>query len=339
MEAGDPPPQDSLRDVAVRLNVSLKTVSRAINRPETVARATRERIHTALEETGYVPNLLARSLVSRRSRLVAALIPPVADASFLATVETLSRRLSEAKYRLLVGHGGGSPEFEAGVGEMLLGHQPEALVLTGITHHPRLIKRLRARHVRVVEMWNLGDEPVDLMVGFSNRRAARDLTRAVITAGRRRIGFIGPPPLISDRARDRRAGFVDALRESGLAAIPSHLIETSPGFEGGAEGLARLLGQPEPVDAVVITGEALASGALLEALARDVNIPESLLVAAFGRMPATIVERYGLTTCAIDGPAIGNSIADKLLPLLSLNEEPASPTSDVGYSIVSPRSH
>ncbi len=88
------PPIPKLDDVAGRAGVSTATVSRYYNNPEVVAPATAERIRAAIEATGYLPNLIAGGLASNRSRLVAVLVPEIAQSIFNDTIEAMSAELA-----------------------------------------------------------------------------------------------------------------------------------------------------------------------------------------------------------------------------------------------------
>jgi len=88
------PTSPTLDDVALRAGVSTATVSRFFNSPAIVAKSTALRIRAAVDALGYVPNLLAGSLASNRSRLVAVLVPEVAQSLFNDTIEAMSTELS-----------------------------------------------------------------------------------------------------------------------------------------------------------------------------------------------------------------------------------------------------
>src|SRR5258706_4515453 len=102
----------TLDDVAKLAGVSPITVSRVINRPELVTADTIEQVRQVITRTGYVPNLLAGGLASRRTKLVAALVPTVAHSLFVETIQALTDRLAEAGYQLLLGLTGYEPARE-----------------------------------------------------------------------------------------------------------------------------------------------------------------------------------------------------------------------------------
>src|SRR5690606_30824742 len=120
----------TLIDVARVAGVSPITVSRALGRPEVVADKTRRRVLDAVRATGYVPNLAAGALASSRSRLVAIMLPTIANSIFSDTVQALTERWAQAGYQTLLGLTGYAAEQEEALLSALLGRRPDAIVLT-----------------------------------------------------------------------------------------------------------------------------------------------------------------------------------------------------------------
>jgi LacI family gluconate utilization system Gnt-I transcriptional repressor len=106
MPPTDRPRAATLHDVARAAGVSTITASRALSQPQRVAAATLERVREAVARTGYLPNLLAGGLKSRRSMTVGALVPVISVPQFLPTVQTLTDRLAAAGYQLILGQTG-----------------------------------------------------------------------------------------------------------------------------------------------------------------------------------------------------------------------------------------
>jgi LacI family transcriptional regulator, gluconate utilization system Gnt-I transcriptional repressor len=96
----------TLHDVAREAGVSLITASRALGNPDVVSHATIQKVHAAVEATGYVPNLMAGGLKSKRSMTVAALVPVISVPQFLPTVQALTEELDHAGYQLILGQTG-----------------------------------------------------------------------------------------------------------------------------------------------------------------------------------------------------------------------------------------
>src|SRR5690348_759301 len=139
-----------IEDVAALAGTSPITVSRALRDPSKVAPATRMRIEAAVEELRYIPNLSASSLASRRSGIVAVLVPTIGNSIFAETVQGVADAIGAAGLQLLLGDYGYSDARESTLVRALIGRQPEALVVVGVVRDPVLRRLLSGLAVPVV---------------------------------------------------------------------------------------------------------------------------------------------------------------------------------------------
>ena len=123
-----------MEEVARLAGVSAITVSRALNKPDKVAEGTREAIWRAIEATGYIPNQLAGSLASNRSRTIGVIVPTIVNSIFADKVQGMTDVLGKAGYQLLLANSGYSLDLEADLVAAFLAQRPSGLVLTGVTH-------------------------------------------------------------------------------------------------------------------------------------------------------------------------------------------------------------
>jgi LacI family gluconate utilization system Gnt-I transcriptional repressor len=322
-----------MADVATRAGVSAITVSRALRTPDKVSPAVRARIDAAIRSLGYVPNLAAGTLKSQRSRIVAAIVPTLANSIFAETVEGMTEILRQHGYQLLLGNAGYSPETEEALVAAFLGRQPDGLILTGVQHTARLRKQLRAARVPVVETWELTDTPIDMIVGFSNFEAARRLTMALVERGYRRIAFAGVDPAAEPRSGRRQAGYCAALAAHGRDPVIVTVAEESGlTIRSGAHTMARVLADRPDVDAVFFANDFLALGALMECARRGIAVPTKMAIAGFGDFEVAQAVIPALTTVRIPGRDIGRRAAALLVDRL-LGRDGADAV-DLGFEIV-----
>src|SRR5262245_39624275 len=196
-----------MAEVAALAGVTKMTVSRVLRHPEKVTPATRARVSEAIATMGYVPNRLAGSLTAGVSGMVAAIVPTLRHSLFADTMEGLSDVLSEAGLDLIVSSSSYRTDVEESQIRSLLERRPDALVLTGLTHTPEARDLLRTFGVPVVETWETGDQPVDMVVGYSNRQAAYAMTAQLLEAGYRNVVFVNGPSENNERARHRAEGY------------------------------------------------------------------------------------------------------------------------------------
>jgi LacI family gluconate utilization system Gnt-I transcriptional repressor len=330
MDAAQPPRNVTLDDVARLAGVSPSTVSRVLNNPEMVKAATVDAVRRAIALTGYTPNLLAGGLASKRSRMIALVVPTIANSIFSEKVQAITETLATAGYQLMLGLSGYDREQEERLVETVLGRRPDAVILTGTNHTRATRQRLLGAHIPVVETWDMSETPIDMLVGFSHEAVGAATARYVIAKGYRR------PALLSasdSRAAVRASGFVAAARALGIADVPSSLVDPPAKLQLGRAGLAALLDGGAKPDVVVCSSDTLAQGALVEAQERGIAVPDDLAVIGFGDLSFAAYTLPALTTVRIDGAAIGHWAADAVLARLR-NEVVEERVRNLGFEIV-----
>jgi LacI family gluconate utilization system Gnt-I transcriptional repressor len=320
----------TLDDVSRVAGVAPITVSRALNTPSAVSPATLQRVRAAVAQTGYVPNLLAGGLASNRSRLVAAVLPSLAGLVFLETISALTETLAAANCQLMLGQSGYADSREDDLIGAIIGRRPEGIVLTGIMHSPAGRRRLAASGIPVVETWDLSDEPIDMIVGFSHSAAGAAVAQFLVTRGYRR-----PAVLSADdqRANQRRIGFTRGMRHAGINRRPSCIVPAPSTLGNGRSGLRRILEQDPATDVIACSSDVLAQGVLIEAQAQGLRVPHQLAVMGFGDMEFARDLHPGLSTVRIDGTAIGRQAARFIIDRAE-GRQPDSKICDIGFSIV-----
>src|SRR5262245_32679522 len=198
-----------IHDVAELAGVSPSTVSRFYNNPSLLAAATAERIRKAIAETGYVPDLNAGALSSRRSRLVAVLVPEMAHSIFNDVIEAMVDQLSQDGYVVMLGLTGADNSGMKRLAEAALARRAEGIILSGVVSDQDTREQLLARTATVIETWGLPETPIDVAVGFSHEAVGAELARFL--AGR---GYQRPHLVVGDgeRARMRRDAFLRTWR-------------------------------------------------------------------------------------------------------------------------------
>ena len=313
----------TLQDVAEQAGVTSITVSRFLRAPAVVAPETAQRIEAALLATGYVPNKQAGQLASGHSRMVAAIIPSIANSIFAETVQGLSDGLQEAGYELLLASTGYSREREQAQVRAVLGWFPSALVVTGRHHSAAALTLLRAAQAAqtpVVEIWDQQPEELSngfAQVGFNHAEVGAAMAAHLLGRGHRRLAYVDSGVGEDFRAHERGKGFVMAAEAAGAAVL--HLT-AQPGdaFDAGRRALAGLLDAraATPVTAIALANDHFACGALLEARERGLEVPRQLAIMGFGDFEIGRQLRPALSTIRPPRYEIGRRAAALLLAAL-----------------------
>ncbi|MDE1711424.1 LacI family DNA-binding transcriptional regulator (plasmid) [Chromobacterium amazonense] len=160
----------TMHDVARAAGVSAITVSRALNQPQQVSPALRDKVMQAVDALGYVPSRSASTLASARSRTVLVLIPSLGNTVFLDTLAGIETVLAEAGYQMLIGNSHYDAEQELQLLRAYLQHRPDGVLLTGLSHAAPFDALLRRHRLPAVYMMDLADDG-RCCVGFSQEEA------------------------------------------------------------------------------------------------------------------------------------------------------------------------
>jgi LacI family gluconate utilization system Gnt-I transcriptional repressor len=322
-----------LRDVARRAGVSAMTVTRSLRQPDKVSDATRARVLTAVRDLGYTPDLNARGLASRKSGLVAAIVPLLTNSLIAEIVQGLGDTLRAEGYQLLIGASGFDARAEEALVREFLSRRVDAIYLTGTRRTPAAVRMLRGARLPIVEGGNLHPRRLDMEVGYSNVDAAAEITRLLLTRYAGSIGYIGALPRDNDRARDRRRGFEAACVRARRNVDPRHCVETKLDLVAGAQAMAKLLDAKPRPRAVFCSADALAVGALFECQRRGIAVPRALAIAGFDDLDIAGQTLPALTTVRVPRYELGRH-AGRLLCDRLAGRRMATRVIDVGYRLV-----
>lgn len=319
-----------IEDVALRAGTSIITVSRALRQPAKVRPATRARIVAAVEALGYIPNLAASSLVSRRSGIVAVIVPTLGNSIFTDTLHGLSDGVTAHGLQLIVGDSGYSEAAEYALITALAGRRPDGLAFVGVVREPRSRVLLASLAIPVVETWDLTDDPIDHVVGFSNYAAGRAMTRFLLGKGYRRIAFIGGGDA---RSRARKSGYHDALRAARVGDGGAFVTGEPASFGAGRRLLRRVVGLDPRPDAVFFSTDVLAVGGILECQQLGIAVPGELAIAGLGDLEIARELAPALTTVQIPSYEMGRRAAVILVQRIA-GETLLEKIVDLGFNIL-----
>lgn len=320
----------TLRDVAKLAGVAPITASRAINTPTSVSADVLRRVLEAVDRTGYVPNRMAGSLASSKSRLIAAVVPSTVMSVFMATMESLNNSLFDQGYQLMLGQSGYSAQREESLLEAIIGRRPDGIFLTGILPPGRARTRLLASGIPVVETWDLTPTPIDMLIGFSHTDIGRKVAEFLMKKGHRRMAIVRAE---DERADRRTLAFQAALQQQAYPKALDINVGASRSLKSGRDALTKILAKKPEVQAVFCSSDLLALGVVTEALARGMRVPQDLAVMGFGDVPFVQDMVPSLSTVRINGEQIGE-LAAKMLIARSEGLAVDARIMDVGFSII-----
>ena len=145
----------TLGDVAKHAGVAPITVSRVMNNPDQVSEKLRKRVEAAVDALGYVPNLIAGGLASAGTRVIPVIVPSLSILTYIEVIHGIQQTLEDTGYQLLLGSTDFDLDREAALIDTVLGYSPSGIIIAGLRHHERAIKRLKACHRPVSKSWSM----------------------------------------------------------------------------------------------------------------------------------------------------------------------------------------
>ena len=322
----------TIDDVASAARVSTATVSRVLNKPDTVREALRLRVTEAVVRLGYVPHAGARALMLHRSGTVGAVFPTVDNAIFAKAIEALQRRLTDAGLQLLIATSGYDVDTEARQAMNLVTRGADALALCGVGQSPPLLKFLRQRALPTVHVMTYPAPAETVCVGFDNAKAIGQAVRYLLDLGHRRVAMLAGITRHNDRARARVSGVRKALKEAGLELPPSRIVERPYGLAEARDGFRALMAAAPAPTALLCGNDVLAFGALFEAQKMKIAVPKALSVIGFDDLEMARHIHPALTTVHVPTEKMWGAAADRLIE--ALDKRPVATATEVEVELV-----
>ncbi len=310
-----------ITDVAAAAGVAPMTVSRVINTPDRVTPETTARVREAIDRLGYVPNLIAGGLSSRKSRMVAAVVPTIAHPMFAGVVQAFSAAMRQAGYQVMLSISGYDETDEEALFRAILGRRPDALLITGSGYSPAALQLVIEARIPVVEIWDASSRPIDMAIGFDHARVGAEVARFFHAKGHNRFAVLSAR---DSRALSRARGFAETVRQLGGSLIMEQTFPAPSTIAAGRTGARDLLALLDRRCAVFCSFDLLAFGLLTEARLHGIAVPDQLAVCGFGNMELSEMTEPPITTVSLEGTGTGRSAAGFLLRRLS-GEGPHEP--------------
>ncbi len=323
----------TMKDVARMAGVSLKTVSRVVNREASVQPATRERVFKAVEALGYRPDLSARSLRGARAFAIGLAYDNPNPYYVIAVQSGVLAVCREMGFGLQIHPcNARAPRLAQELVDLVQRARLAGVVLAPpMSENSRLIAHLAEAGVKFVRILSAAAEPGDgwPCVYVDDRDAAYDITEHLIQLGHTRIGFLwgGKQHRSSP---ERYKGYVDALRDYGVAHDDDLVVEGDYSFDDGFRGARRLLALEHGPTAIFGSNDEIAAGVLAAARSAGMDVPYDLSIAGFEDSPFSRQSWPALTTASQATEDIANH-ATRLL-IAQLREDSADEVRSEGFS-------
>ncbi|MCL4515445.1 MAG: LacI family transcriptional regulator [Firmicutes bacterium] len=310
----------TLADVARLAGVAISTASVVLNNKGRVSPATRAQVQAAAQALGYQPNAVARRLASRRTNIVAVVVPSLANPFFATIVHELQGRLLDAGLDIIMYDTEDDVQLEAKHTESLLRNRVDGVVFigqhTGMEHpNDQILRELPEQGVKLVLVEReLSESPIP-QIYADKEEGARSAVRHLVSLGHRRIAMVGGF-LSMGGSFLRRRGYETALQEAKIP-VDSDLI-VDGGFTplGGYQVTRELLLRRPGITALFVANDLMSIGVLKALQESGKRVPEDVSVIGFDNIPESRFLNPSLSTVDVPTRRLGQAAAEVLLSSL-----------------------
>ncbi|MCA1647580.1 MAG: LacI family transcriptional regulator [Chloroflexi bacterium] len=313
-----------MREIAHEVGVSTATVSRALNSPERVRPAVRERVAAAALRLGYRPNRVARSLRTQRTYTLGVVVPTITNPYFADAVRAMQDVASECGYTLLVANSDHQPAKEEAALATFGDHRVDGLILVSTSREaaPSAVLNGLLQNRTPIVVVDRALPYLDVSrVLVDTRGGARGAIQHLVDRGRRRIAFIAGPAGVWT-AEEKLMGYYEGLLAANIPADPELLLPGDYTVESGESRAVDLIAMRSRPNAVLIANNLMTLGALRVLLQAGVAIPRDLAIVGFDDVAWTDVVRPTLTVVAQPTQELGRQAIDVLLARIAHPELP-----------------
>jgi LacI family transcriptional regulator len=305
----------TMKRIAAELGVSITTVSKVLNRQPDIGDATRARVLAKVEELGYRPNAVARSLTLRRTHTLGVVIPDLMHSFFVEIVAGLESVLSDKGYGLLLCSSGEDSGKERRELDMLRARQVDGIVLASVSAsgNEDVLRAIGARGGTVLVMIDRDDHP-----RLSCHRVLTDddlvgrlASSHLLSLGYRAVAHLAGPPVA--HAQRREAGFRRVMQEHGLDVRPEWVVPSGFMEADGYRGMQQLLQLDRPVEAVFAANDPAAIGAMKAVWDAGLTVPNDVAIVGAGDIGHGDLLRVPLTTVGWSKEGLGREAANLFL--------------------------
>ncbi|HOQ01405.1 MAG TPA: LacI family DNA-binding transcriptional regulator [Acetivibrio clariflavus] len=308
----------TIADIARMANVSKATVSRVINnKPEGVSKETRENILRIIKESGFQPSMVARGLVTKKTKSIGLIITDIANSFYPLLVRGVEDYANKYGYSLFLCNSDNNPEKEKGYINAFIEKSVDGVILSSSMNETSFYYNiLKSKNIPLVVLDRCveGDQ-YDASVFFDNKKGAYIAANYLVNKGHKKIVFIsGPKSLII--SRHRLDGYRMALVEKNIEIDEDIIVEGDFQFDSGYNRIIELLDQGKEFTAIFAGNDLMAIGAMMALKSRNIMVPQQVEIIGFDNVDISRYIEPQLSTVGQPAYQMGVEGAKQLIKLI-----------------------
>jgi DNA-binding LacI/PurR family transcriptional regulator len=313
--------QTTIRDIAIKLNISASTVSRALRAAPDVNPETKKAVLELAEKLNYEPNRIAQSLRIKQTKTLGVIVPEINMHFFSSAISGIQEYCAEHDYSIMICQSMESVKTEKSNIHMLVGNRVDGLLISlsretdNIDHLQQLINK----NIPIVLFDRVSDDLDVPKVVVDDHDGAYKAVTHLIKTGCTRIAYLGGPENLYI-SKKREKGYLDALKDHNVANDQNLMIHCSDFNEEVIKGVHRLLSISPKVDAIFCMNDPIAIKAMQVLKEKQVKIPEHISIIGFTNEPSSSLIEPSLTTVSQPSHEMGKAAAEIFIDQLNRGE-------------------
>ena len=285
----------TIKDVAKMAGVSISTVSRVINNSKPVSSDIRDQVLRVIKETGYVPNPVARSLVTKKSNIIGVIVPDISSlfvGDLLSGIEEIGRMY---EYDIFLCNTYGESERELKYINLLKSKAVAGIIFVSEKLEKPQIDLVKESQIPSVYISKNAKDFDVYSIGIDHKQASYDMTNYFINKGKQKIAFLRASVEDNIEDSERYKGYKKALEDSGIDLDKSLVLQGDSTNESGYRIVEMLIEKGNIPEAIFASSDELAVGALNALLDNRINVPKDVSIAGYDDTRIASMIRPSLT--------------------------------------------
>ncbi len=302
----------TIHDVAREAGVSISTVSRVLNGHSNVKEQTRNQVLDAIEKLGFQPNSFAQTLITKRTKMIATIVPELSDVFYISVIKGIENVLFPLGYHQLIFSTENNRDTERQIVKSSFVKMADGVILTPVSEDPDLYSGI-GDHLVLVDRYNPGILAGAVVV--DNFGGSYEIISLLIKNGHERIAIINGDDTFTV-GQDRKMGYFSALLKNGINVQADYVRSGDWSEKCGYENMAHLMSLPERPTAVFCASSNICIGAIKYLSDHGLKIAEDVSLVGFDDNILADFVRPGITVVSRATVEMGECASQMLLSML-----------------------
>lgn len=316
----------NIKDIAKAAGVSPSTVSRVVSNHPRISPATSTKVKRIMEEMGYHPNVMAKSLVSKMTKTLAIMLPRPAeelfqDIFFGELLRGILAQSARAGYDTLLAAASSTQTENDTIARLVFGGRVDGVILLSARVNDPLIELLSKHNFPTVLIGRTEGHSNILSVNNDNVQAAYEATQHLIVQGHERIGFVSGPPNLTVSS-DRMLGYCKAMSETGLPVRPEWIVEGEFLQQSGYRAMSLIMSLPERPTGLLVIDDIVGFGVLRGLAELKYKVPDDISLVSFNNIALSEFAHPSISSIDIGTYQLGYTASQMLIRLIHEGEAP-----------------